>query len=75
MCPELSPSERKLLDAMEKSMTVKEAAEKAGLNPKYANQYTERIRWKRRDAISFLRDLATREKRSKLIAKILQERR
>jgi len=75
MSLELSPMERKLLDAMEKHTTVKEAAIAAGLNPIYANQYTENIRKKVRAATRFLDDIRNRSKRSRLIDKVLRARR
>ena len=73
MRSELSPRERRLLDAMERRSTVKEAALDAGIEPGYANQINLRIRAKRKAALDLLRDLSSREKRSRLVAKVLME--
>lgn len=75
MSIELSEIERKLLDAMERHSSVKEAALAAGLNPQYANQYTENVRKKIGSATKFLQDVRERTRRSKLVDKILTDRR
>ncbi len=74
MSIELSPKERKLLDAMEKRISVKEAALTSGLNPDYANQYTENVRKKIRSASKFMEDIRARCKRSRLVDKTLKEK-
>lgn len=74
MSIELSPTERKLLNAMEKHVSVKEAALAVDLNTNYANQYTGNIRKKIRSADKFLNDIHSRCRRSKLVDKILKEK-
>lgn len=75
MSIELSPKERKLLGAMEKHTSVKEAALAASLNPVYANQYTENIRKKIKSANKFMEDIRARCRRSKLVNKTLTSKR
>jgi len=74
MSSKLTKTERDLLDALEKAVSVKEAAINIGQNPAYANQTLYRIRKKKAIATDFLRDLLARERRSKRVAKVLMER-